>query len=106
MLSIEKKLFNCELNLCDKNNEDARNHLEILEIQLDKEINSKEAEKLDHHGLKQNKIDLKGKYELLEKEYKNLADNMVDIKKDNMHLVDTLDNTKKQLSYSINDCDE
>jgi len=97
MLSSEKKLFNCELNLCDKNNEDARKHLEILEIHLDKEINSVEAEKLTYHGLKQNKIDLNGKFELLEKEYKNLADNMFDMKKDNIHLIDTLDNTKKHL---------
>lgn len=45
--------------------------------------------------MKQNQIDLNGKFELLEKEYKSLIDVMNDIKKDNIHLTDTLDNTKK-----------
>lgn len=54
--------------MCDKNNEDARTHVETLEIQLDREDNANESEKLTNHGLKQNQIDLNGKFDLLEKE--------------------------------------
>lgn len=68
MLLSEKKLLENELKLCDKNNEDTRMHIGVLELELDKEINAKEAEKLTNHGLKQNQIDLKGKFDLLERE--------------------------------------
>jgi len=68
LLMAEKKLLENELKLIDRNNEDARMHVGVLELDLDKEINAKEAEKLTNHGLKQNQIDLNGKFELLERE--------------------------------------
>jgi len=43
-------------------------HIGEMEMDLDREINAKEAEKLTNHGLKQNQIDLNGKFDLLERE--------------------------------------
>jgi hypothetical protein len=68
LLLSEKKLFESELKLCDRNCEDARMHVGVLEMNLDTEINAKEAENLTNHGLKQNQIDLNGKFDLLERE--------------------------------------
>lgn len=64
----EKKLLENELKLCDKNNNEAIIYITQSEVDLDKEINAKEAESLTNHGLKQTQIDLKGKYELLDRE--------------------------------------
>lgn len=73
----EKKLFDNELKLCDKNNSDAIIYISNLEDDLDQTINAKEAELLTNHGLKQSQIDLNGKSDLIEREYKNLTDNMM-----------------------------
>jgi len=105
LLLSEKSLLDSELKLCDRNNEDVRKNIGVLEMNLDKEINAKEAEKLTNHGLKQNQIDLNGKFELLERESKNLNDNMFDLEKDNKHLINTLDDAKTQLQNSTNECD-
>jgi len=40
----ERKLFDNELKLCDKNNSDAINYISNLEDNLDKVVNAKEAE--------------------------------------------------------------
>jgi hypothetical protein len=68
LLLSEKKLFESELKLCDRNCEDARMHVGVLEMNYDTEINAKESENLTNHGLKQNQIDLNGKFDLLERE--------------------------------------
>jgi hypothetical protein len=50
----------------------------VLEIELDHEINTKEAEKNTNHGLQQNKIDLEGKVDILSREILNLNVTMDD----------------------------
>lgn len=102
----EKKLFDNELKLCDKNNSDAIIYISNLEDDLDQTINAKEAELLTNHGLKQSQIDLNGKSDLIEREYKNLTDNMIDLNKDNNHLNETLNNIKYQLLNSNTESDD
>lgn len=107
MLASEKKLLENELNLIDNNNNDARNHIKVLENELDIELNGKEAEEQTNHGLKQNLIDLSGKIELLNKELFNLEITYEkDLKQENLHLTENLDKTKMQLIESIKLCDE
>lgn len=106
ILLSEKLLLEKELKLCDKNNEDSRNKIRNLEINLDRETNAKESEKLTNHGLKQTLIDVSGKSDLLVRENKKYKDDMSDLIKEDTHLNDTTNDVKNQFISSEKNVDE
>jgi len=106
ILLSEKVLVEKELKLCDKNNEDLRNKIGNLEINIDRERNGKESEKVTNHGLKQTLIDVNGKSNLLERENNKYKDDISDLTKENAHLNDTTNDVKNQLSSSEKNVDD
>jgi len=106
ILLSEKVLLEKELNLCDKNNEDLRTKINILESDIDKTLNAKESEKLSNHGLKQTLIDINGKNDILEREIKKYKGDMTDLSNENVHLNDTFGDVKNKLTSTDKNVDD